>query len=235
MPDLNIRFLNSKKLLTSSELIISDVCSECNNGNLSMLDDYFCSMFDKYFKFFVEEKSIRSFTYDYNLLTRSILKILYNSSRTTKRLDNELYRYRNYILNGSEIREDFIIKIDLVTPYKKSGVVMYPRSVRCGQFEIDKKTDNFILKVLSVNSFYFYIVISRDEVIVDESIENEYIEISASIPGTILHPYKNEIILSKFSTENAFSIHHDHFNTNEKAYEAFLNRNSDNNNELIDT
>lgn len=206
-PELGLKFLDSKKIVTKSELVISDVCGDCNNRLLSPLDNYFCSLFDKYLVNFIEEKKPFIFEYNYDLLLRSILKITYNSSRTVTREDNEFERFRNYILFGNEIREDIVIKLDIITPSVVNAVKVYPKSARCGTFRVNKKTDNFILRMLSLNSFYFYILISKEKQIANDEIVKEFNDVFNEVPGTIIHPYQNQVILNKFSTEDTLSSH----------------------------
>ncbi|MEQ9441263.1 MAG: hypothetical protein RIG62_19625 [Cyclobacteriaceae bacterium] len=227
MPELELKYLDSRNIITSSELVISDVCSECNNEKLSLLDSYFCSLYDSYFKDFVEEKKPLKFTYNYDLLLRSFLKITYNSSRTVSRENNDLERFRNYILSGNEIREDVIVKIDIITPSIINDVKIYPSAARCGTFSIGKKSDNFILRVLSVNSYYFYIVISNEEKIAEDIMTNEFWDVFNSVPGTLIQPYGNEITVNKFSREDSYSILYPHISSKEEYYaKIFNNKNS---------
>ena len=226
MPELDLKFLDSKKIVTGSELVISDVCGECNNKHLSPLDSYLCSLYDKYFIDFIEEKKPFIFEYNYNLLLRAVLKITFNSSRTVTRLDNEFKKFRNYILYGHENREDVIIKLDIVTPTLLNGEKIYPKSARCGTVKIKAESNKFILRTLSINSFYFYIIISKEEHITEEVTEKEYWDIFNSIPGTIVHPYREKILVNQFSTEDTYSIHHDHLTSNNEYYENYLNKNN---------
>lgn len=225
MPELSLRFLDSKKIVTGAELVISDVCSGCNNKHLSPLDSYLCSLYDKYFINFIEEKKPFIFEYNYDLLLRTFLKITFNSSRTVTRIDNEFEKFRNYILYGNEIHENIIIKLDIVTPTLLNGEKYYPKSARCGTVNIKEKSDKYILRVLSINSYYFYIIIFKDEQITGEVAETEYWDIFNNIPGTIVHPYRKKILVNQFSTEDTYSIHHEHLTTNNEYYEKYLNKN----------
>jgi hypothetical protein len=226
MPELSLKFLDSKKIVTGSELVISDVCAECNNKYLSPLDSYLCSLYDKYFINYFEEKTPFIFEYNYDLLLRTILKITFNSSRTVSRLDNEFEKFRNYILYGGENREDVIIKLDIVTPTLINGERIYPKSARCGKIKIEAENNNFILRMISINSFYFYVILSKDVYITEEVAEKEYWQIFNSIPGTIIHPNREKILVDQFSTEDTYSIHHDHLTSNNEYYEEYLKKNN---------
>jgi len=67
----------------SGEFTVKDVCETCNNGELSKLDRYLCVLYDRYFAKIVEDGTSVEFEYDFGRLTRWLLKISYNSSRTT--------------------------------------------------------------------------------------------------------------------------------------------------------
>ncbi|MEP0388659.1 MAG: hypothetical protein ABJD69_14095 [Dokdonia sp.] len=224
MPELELKFLDNKKIVTSSELVISDVCAHCNNVKLSQLDYYLCSLFDLYFKNFIQDKKAFKFKYDYNLLLRTLLKITYNSSRTKSRENNDFEKFKNYILYGNELREDIVVKLDLIMPAVHNEKKIYPKSTRCGTFDINFKQDNFILRMISLNSFYFYIIISKEENIITELAEIELRYLIKNIPGTIIHPYKKEINITNYSNLDTFNIHQHHILTNKKYYEKFLKK-----------
>lgn len=222
MPELDLKFLDSKKIVTNSELTIADVCAVCNNNKLSILDSYFCSLYDTHFRHFVEEKKPTKFKYNYELLLRSLLKITYNSSRTKSRINNDFKKYKEFILNGDKIREDIIVKADIITPAIINGKKIYPKSARCGTLSIDTIAKNLILRMVSVNSYHFYLIISKN----DKMTKNEHCEFNAilkRIPGTIIQPYQEEIEITEFSKEDAYSIHKPHVELNKEFYNKFKN------------
>lgn len=206
MPELEMKYLDIKQIVINSELIISDVCSDCNNNKLSVLDNYICSVYDRYFKYYQEKKKSFLFEYNYELLLRSLLKITYNSSRTVNKKDNEFKKYRKFIINGNEEYENIVIKLDIVTPSIINGKKVFPKSARCGTIDIGLKTDNFIIRMISINSFYFYILFSKHEFIQNEIVP-EFREVFERIPGTIIHPYREKSIINQFSTEDTYTTH----------------------------
>ncbi|WP_157801957.1 hypothetical protein [Flavobacterium sp. 1] len=208
MPELELKYLDSKKLFFLAEMVISDVCADCNNTKLSKLDTYFCSLYDTYFKEYHEEKKPFNFIYDYELLLRSLLKITYNSSRTVSREGNFLEKFKKFILDGAESSESIVVKLDIITPALSEEGKFYPKSARCGTFDVGIITSNFHLRVISVNSFYFYILISNDDLI-QENVFSELQSLIERIPGTIIHPYKTETFVNNFSRDDAHSIHID--------------------------
>lgn len=63
---------------------INDVCADCNNGQLSYLDNYGTQFIKKYFLKEYSKDEILSIEYDYNLLSRWLLKIIFNTERSIK-------------------------------------------------------------------------------------------------------------------------------------------------------
>lgn len=57
---------------------IKDVCEQCNNVKLSILDTYLSDLYDKYFSEPLSPGDSTKIEYDYDLLLRSLLKISYN-------------------------------------------------------------------------------------------------------------------------------------------------------------
>jgi hypothetical protein len=67
-----------------SALEIHDVCARCNNGPLSLLDQYFCSLNEQFFSKIVRPGQRVRFEYDFDLLLRMLLKVGYNVARARK-------------------------------------------------------------------------------------------------------------------------------------------------------
>lgn len=63
------------------EPTIRDVCATCNNGVLSELDGYICTLFDRVLYRVPAFDELVTFEYDYHLLKRWLLKMSYNSAR----------------------------------------------------------------------------------------------------------------------------------------------------------
>lgn len=58
----------------NSELMVKDVCAECNNGELSQLDAYALKLIISYNEKILYETRKVFFKYNYDLLTRWLLK-----------------------------------------------------------------------------------------------------------------------------------------------------------------
>ena len=97
-----------------SESVVKDVCSDCNNGELSKLDGYGAQFIKKYFLREYSKDEIAPIEYNYNLLSRWLLKIIFNSERALKKetLRDTLWFDENlaYIL-GVESEPKYYISI----------------------------------------------------------------------------------------------------------------------------
>jgi len=83
---------------------IRDVCAQCNNGVLSGLDSYICTLFDLSFAHLPVFNERILFEFDYHLLKRWLLKMSFNSARIHK--SNDLFAIEAllpYIL-GEDLR-----------------------------------------------------------------------------------------------------------------------------------
>lgn len=223
MPELEAKYLDSQKMFTSSELVIRDVCADCNNKKLSALDSYFCQLFDKYFKLYVENENEFTFEYEYELLLRTLLKITYNSSRTAQKNENDFSKYAEFILEGGKNYENIVIKLDIVLPSIINNVTVYPKSARCGLIDVGINSDDFLLRMVSINSFYFYILVSKNDFIKDTSVD-EFQKIFNRIPGTIIHPYRESITIKTFSGLNTYDIHIDFIERSQNGFDKYIDK-----------
>lgn len=220
MPELEAKYIGNQDKFTSAELVVRDVCAECNNTKLSKLDDYLCFLYDKYFKYYVEEIDNLTFEYNYELLLRVLLKITYNNARTFDKTDSYYREYRKSILNGGIIHENIVIKLDIIKPHLEDDNKIYPKSARCGRIDVGIQSDKFILRLISLNSFYFYIIISVDNLIDSTSVEileNIY----SRVPGTLIHPYQDKVTVSSFSDIDTYSAHIDFILRTKKSFNEY--------------
>ena len=223
MPELDAKYLKSTNKFFTSDLIISDVCADCNNIKLSMLDNYLCKLYDIYFKTYIENEDEIIFNYDYELLLRSLLKITYNLSRTINQNNNVFAQFREYILNGGRSYENIIIKLDLIIPSTRNGEKIYPKSARCGSLDIGINTENFILRIISIKSYYFYIIIYENEFLSNEDEYKEF-QIFNNIPGIVIHPYKSEIKIKHNSNIDTYKAHIDFLKSTSNAFDEYVSK-----------
>jgi hypothetical protein len=150
------------------DLVIKDVCSQCNNVKLSKLDSYLSNLYDQFFAVPLYPGQSTEIEYDYNLLLRSLLKISYNSSRcfANSKIIKAHSRYRNYILDGG-FCSNIMLRLQVVTSARMiindelSDDLFDATLLRCAEIAYDGKlSDKFIIRLVAINSFWFYIIIS---------------------------------------------------------------------------
>ncbi len=113
------------KKMVGSEHQIRDVCEVCNGGVLSELD-YYGKNFLISAGFLTQNYSNldADFTYDYDLLSRWLLKISFNSSRTDRAHSHLFEKFVPYILENSPTpnKNDFAIIATLAAPVKTNDL-----------------------------------------------------------------------------------------------------------------
>ncbi|WP_138429612.1 HNH endonuclease [Fodinibius saliphilus] len=181
-PDQEISYFSRKNKIFGSDLTIKDVCEKCNNDYLSTLDQYICDLHDKYFSSYVETDEQIIFKYDYDLLLRSLLKILYNSSRVNKTRFKSLQKLKKYILHGENRPTHIKLYLKLITPYKlKFGELIKapPEFKKTGKLppEFTRVTtlsadiEKIDMPTVAFNSYYFMLAIPQKNITAQEQKE----------------------------------------------------------------
>ena len=75
---------HGKEKFVQSELTIADVCSSCNSGFLSHLDQYGAKLYDEFFDVIPKPGDRIKFRYEFDVLARWLLKLAYNAGRMQK-------------------------------------------------------------------------------------------------------------------------------------------------------
>jgi hypothetical protein len=201
---LHAHYSPSSGNVHGADYIVRDVCKACNNGNLSVLDSYFCSIYDNYFKEPKGAGSEVTFNYDYNLLARALLKIAYNTARGANSEVMPLQRYSKYILNGEPRPEGLAVICELVSPsYIKDPddptqiTEILPTMYRSARAEFQSPNGSaFLVRIVAVNSFYFHMLVVRDP----NNLECFYQGIREFLEGVkgtiILLPENDQVTLS---------------------------------------
>ena len=159
----------SKGKVISGELTIADVCPQCNNGPLSILDGYICELYDQYFHRFHNKTSVVEFQYDWWKLGNWFLKASFNAARAAANAKDisMLSRHVDFIRGIDNRQPDLAIWADLVEPsfiFKQndSGILiakeMQPAMTRLAKIKIpDFELKTYVIRMIAFNSFYFYI------------------------------------------------------------------------------
>lgn len=115
-PTYRGRFFEKADKVIDSDHVIKDVCVTCNNGVLSELDAYGCMLLDSYFHKVAEPGFKVPFEYDYDNLVKWLLKIAYNTARTSANPNLSLLRpFAPYIIRQSTRPSGTELYLDIVT------------------------------------------------------------------------------------------------------------------------
>jgi hypothetical protein len=182
------------------------VCERCNSGPLSALDVYICRLYDAQFSRIARAREPRTFLYDYDLLLRWLLKASYNSARANSSDVAALSTYRSFILDGGVVPSGIDVQLELIRPSSlrshgsRSETKLPPSSVRCCRVQMSGPLlPGLTLRLVALNSFYFWILLSPPGSSVDD--------VLTELPGTRLVANANRVSL--FAVRETVELHAD--------------------------
>jgi len=226
LPTYRGRFFEKADKVINSDHIIKDVCVKCNNGVLSELDAYGCMLFDKYFHSIAEPGTEVHFEYDYDNLLRWLLKIAYNTARSSAKPNiSMLQPLAPYMIGQSTRPYSIELYLDIVTHSMiptGNGIKKFPaaafRSARV--IGVPPLPEWCMVRLVSINSFYFYILLVQE----DRKENDELSIVRNSIKGRLVPPDKTDFLLAP-ATTGAFEVHKDHMLSNLHKYRQFFRGN----------
>jgi len=174
---ISAHFSVKSKKVHGSDYVVKDVCEDCNSIILSELDKYFCELTDKYFEQSIDPDEEIYFEYDYNLLSRALLKIAYNTARSGISDPTALSNASLYILGETKSINDLIILLEIVGQNEIVAVgehevireVVPPLGYRSALMKLTTPNGHKVLsRLVSVNAFYFHLLIPLHELTKDE-------------------------------------------------------------------
>lgn len=157
--------------LIQSDPVIKDVCPTCNNIHLSKVDAYLSQLYDQYLFQCLDPGESTSILFDYEMLLRSMLKISFNSSRAnaSSEIIKAHEKHSNFILNGGYV-SGVQLRLLVVTSAKimADGNLMDKKfpvtQLRCADIPYDGPLSHrFIVRLIAINSFWFYLVLSKKQ------------------------------------------------------------------------
>lgn len=161
-----ISYSEAANKVFSGDLVIKDVCAECNNGPLSRLDNYGVSLYESILSRLYHPRKDITFDYDYSMLSRWLLKISYNSSRGTDIDSKILSRYAPILIApGDCCPTNLAIYVGRIAPTrKKNGALLLPKWHRSGRLAVKDRSalEQFALRSIVIDGFSFSIAVSRD-------------------------------------------------------------------------
>lgn len=214
------------------ENITKDVCAKCNNEYLSALDSYG--------KDFVEENKLHKSTYvnnlilsyNFNLLSRWLLKIAYNSARMTKHLIPDFGQYLSYIMNESEEPnfKYFNIIVELLKPHPDelgstppvhhfmSGAKLYTNAMCFGVTGYSSKNDNnYVASCIQISGVRFHLLFLNTNLSIGHASITRRQYMKPLINSFLLDPNRN--ICSIKVTNKTWVEHASTPDTMEKVYQ----------------
>lgn len=215
-PEQNLTVVPHTNKIIEAEITIKDVCSDCNNRELSTLDAYFCKLFDTYIKNFVHLNEIINFNYEFDTLARWLLKVSYNSARSANTNYKYLSQFTDYILYNINRPDGLSLFVQLIIPYKmtKHDIETFPRAnelqndevlptfTRAGEIEIPRGTNFRPGRLFAINSYYFYIFI-RPKDISEKKWKRFITNVNSLIPSAIkLRRFKQKEKLTASKTDS---------------------------------
>ena len=153
-----------------ADLVIRDVCGSCNNGVLSNLDNYLCSVYDQCMSSAILPGKDAKLLYEYDLLLRSLLKISFNSARASSDGSKAVNTYRSlipYIVGRVSTTPNVMLRLQIVTSAKRLNVetnqvegLLEARLLRSAKIAYDGPLKSrFIIRLVAINSFWFYLIV----------------------------------------------------------------------------
>lgn len=204
--NINTSYFGKLEKFIDAELTIKDVCSSCNSGPLSALDEYICQLFDGQFNRQVPPKQPRNFIYDYEKLLRWLLKISYNTARANGTTVDVLARHRHFILHGGNPPSEVSIRLELIHPSQNPNwapgdetmKVIPAESIRCCRIEMpDDPLPGATVRLVAIYGYYFWLVF------VPNGLNAE--EFQSRLPGKLIPSKKGR--MSSFASRGMLEVH----------------------------
>lgn len=127
-PEQNITFTEDRAYKDNFGQSISDVCAKCNNEELGELDAYGVNLIKDIFMNDFKKDEKLSTSFDFNMLSRWLLKIAYNNDRVSKASCAWFEKNIDYIL-GKDVSCDRVsifagLHVDMNPLGEKNGIYL---------------------------------------------------------------------------------------------------------------
>lgn len=161
-PNYGMKLSRIKGKVGPNENVVHDVCTTCNNGPLSQLDEYCRKLYDRQLSRIIRDTV--KLEYDFTLLTRWLLKVAFNSARHQKAPLASFSDLKPYML-GKEAGppSNLLFLAEAIKPFAGDWggehVVIEPRDHRSGNMYFRDKPSFALIRegrFVAIDSFYFY-------------------------------------------------------------------------------
>lgn len=169
----------------ASQLQIADVCSGCNGGVLSALDEYAKELHDKYFETIVHPGDRIGFVFDYDRLLRWLLKIGYNFARARGWTVSPRSDLPAYILGRILHAKGFRLFVQLIVPTRTDSLQweqrpgadeIPPASARVELLDVGLLPGFSIAFKVSLNSYSFHVLREKPGSSVPSQVRNRVLK-----------------------------------------------------------
>ena len=190
------------------ELTIKDVCAKCNNGPLSALDSYACTLYDAQFSRQAVQREARTFVYDYVTLVRWLLKMSFNSARANASDVDVLSAFTPLIVYGGVPPHHVQVRLELIHPStnpnwkpgSESTKEIPAATIRCARVAMpENPLPGTTVRLVAINSYYFWLTVTPPEA--------DTGDLHARLPGKLLLPNLSK--LSLYPTRGMLELHSD--------------------------
>jgi hypothetical protein len=205
-PHYEARFSKKDRKIGQNEHVIKDVCTTCNSGPLSQVDDYCHILYDEYFSKPVEGPI--EFEYDFRKLTRWLLKVSFNSARKQKARVSSFKPLIPYMLGDSPTPPDNVIFfVEIIKPYvgmyRGKNVTFKPEDHRIGPLHFAERPAFVFVKEgrqVAIEGYYFYIIFLQTPFSTEiyEKLKQEFRvmeRLTPDLSSITLLPYRNYLQL----------------------------------------
>jgi len=169
-------FLERAKKSFDAEMVIKDVCTQCNNTHLSKLDQYGRGLYTQYFSNYTYACESVEFEYDYDLLVKWLIKCAFNSARAHNTDLEILSGYAQHLISDSTELKDVLTYCALIAPglldsksqpllatkLHNNSEIFEPYWFRVGVFRVpDLDTIDYCFRTIIINSYAFFLIIPK--------------------------------------------------------------------------
>lgn len=234
VPQDSMRYIESAEKVILTDPVIKDVCKACNEGVLAELDAYGCQLFDGQFCNPPAPKTPITFTYDFNQLSRWLLKISFNSARASRHSDAEVLRlYIPDILHGTT--PGITICLKLIEPSVRetetnSGLVIVqtvnPTTLRVSRIQLK---DGYaptlhIVRLVAIQGYWFALAIPTAHDHSDKEQQSERDLIISKWPNISVLPHDAAAITLATLGNDVVDMSKDHILAKADLYQDAMRR-----------
>lgn len=172
----DVSFLEkAKKRFLQTDLVVRDVCKDCNGGPLSDLDAYAKQFYSAFLSMPVFGGSTPTIRYDFQRLAKWLLKVAFNSARVHATDLEILGAYTKFMIDDGPLPASLRVYVSSVAPSVASADgapsiassgghqrIHYPEWFRVGVFRVPAfDSIDWAYRHVSINAYCFHLLVPR--------------------------------------------------------------------------